>query len=533
MPRIFSSVHKEAKHPLPKTPSSGVRVARGATYIFVQGVVSTLISVVYLLFLVRIPQTRLPPPPSPEMGMYFVLTFILGLVKTAGTFALQSASTKYIAQYLAEGKPEKARSVASRVLQITLLTSLILGALLFISAESMSTILSGTPKWTPLFQILAFASIFAILNPQILGFLQGLQKFRELAAVNLTLSISQYGVAIGLLYLGWGLFGVVCGWLVGSVVVAVAGMILTYRFFGTFEKPHPARPLINFSYPLYISGVLGFAANWVDQLFILPYMGEAGLGVYGWAVRAALVPSLISASIVTALFPQLSELYAKRGTDGLREAFRVSARYAVLVGFPMFIGLAALAYPVMVVFAGMEYAEGALPLTIVCLSLLPGTLVIGINPTLLTLERTKTVSMITLIAIFSNTIASYITLAHLSMGIIGPAWARFLAAFLGFGLGAYALKRILNVTFDREALWKASVASLFMATAVILSRTLERFVSQLYLLPFYVVVGATVYFCSLAALKAIKKHDVELIQEYLPKGLKQLAVWLGRLALVE
>jgi Na+-driven multidrug efflux pump len=185
------------------------------------------------------------------------------------------------------------------------------------------------------------------------------------------------------------------------------------------------------------------------------------------------------------------------------------------------------------VFAGIEYTEAALPLTIICLALVPTTLGISINPMLLTLERTKTASLIALIAIFSTTIVSYITLAHLNLGIIGPAWGRFLAAFVGFGLGAYALKRILNVTFDREALWKASVASLFMATAVTLSRTLESFVSQLYLLPFYVIVGATVYFFSLAALKAIKKHDVELIQEYLPKGLKRVAVWLERLALAE
>jgi hypothetical protein len=48
-----------------------------------------------------------------------------------------------------------------------------------------------------------------------------------------------------------------------------------------------------------------------------------------------------------------------------------------------------------------------------------------------------------------------------------------------------------------------------------------------------VIVGATVYFFSLVALKAIKKHDVELIQEYLPGRLKRLAVWLDRLALAK
>ena len=454
-------------------------------------------------------------------------------MQLAGTLSLQSASAKYIAQYLAEGRPEKARSVVSRVLQITLLTSLILGALLFISAEPISIILSGTPEWTPLFRVLAFGSTFAILTPRMLGFLQGLQKIRELAAVNLAQSITRHVVGIGLLYLGWGLFGVAYGWLVGFLVGVFAGLILTYKFLGAFEKPHPVKPLINYSYPLYISSVLGFVALWVDQLFILPYMGEAGLGVYGWAVQAAAIPNLISVSIVTALFPQLSELYAKRGADSLREAFHVSARYGVLIGFPMFVGLATLANPVMAVFAGIEYAEAASPLTIICLALLPAAFGVGISPTLLTLERTKTVALVTLIAISSNATISYISLAHLRLGMIGPAWARFLAALVAFGLGAYALKRILNVTFDREALWKASVACLIMATVVTLSRTLESFVSQLYLLPFYVIVGATVYFLSLAVLKAIKKNDVELVQEYLPKGLKRLAVWLERIAFVD
>ena len=454
-------------------------------------------------------------------------------MQLAGTLSLQSASAKYIAQYLAEGRPEKASSVVSRVLQVTLLTSLILGALLFISAQPMSIIVSGTPEWTPVFQVLAFASTFAILTPQMLGFLQGLQKLRELAAVNLIQSVTKHAVAISLLYLGWGLFAVVYGLLVGFLVSVFAGLILTYRSLGTFEKPHPAKPLINFSYPLYISTVLGFVASWVDQLFILPYMGEAGLGVYGWAVQAASIPNLISVSIVTALFPQLSELYTKRGKGILREAFHVSARYGVLIGFPMFVGLAALAHPVMIVFAGMEYAEAALPLTIICLALLPTTIGIGINPTLFTLERTKTAALVTLITIFSNATISYITLAHLRLGMIGPAWARFLTALIGLGLGAYALKRILNVTFDREALWKASVACLVMATVVTLSRTLESFVSQQYLLPFYVILGGTIYFSSLVVLKAIKKKDVELVQEYLPKGLKRLAGWLGRIAFVE
>jgi len=141
-----------------------------------------------------------------------------------------------------------------------------------------------------------------------------------MAAINLIYTVAEKVLAIYLLYAGWELFGVICGWLMGLILSSLIGLILTARFLGILGKPHPAKPLINFSYPLYISGILAFAVNWVDQLFILPYMGVVYLGMYYIAIKAALVPGLISSSIFTALFPKLSELYTRGGADSLKEA---------------------------------------------------------------------------------------------------------------------------------------------------------------------------------------------------------------------
>ena len=139
-----------------------VRVARGATYILIQGIGSALMGVVFLLFLVKIPQTRLPPPSS-EMGIYFILSFLLILIQTVGTFAFQSASAKYISQYIAQGNLEKARSVVSRVLQITLLVSLVSSMCLLIFSEQISWVLTSSNEWLALFRILAATCFFVIL----------------------------------------------------------------------------------------------------------------------------------------------------------------------------------------------------------------------------------------------------------------------------------------------------------------------------------------------------------------------------------
>ena len=98
------------------------------------------------------------------------------------------------------------------------------------------------------------------------------------------------------------------------------------------------------------------------------------------------------------------------------------------------------------------------------------------------------------------------------------------------------MRRNLKVTLDKEALWKASTASIVMAAVVVL---LEMSILYLYLLPLYLllpllmIIGPVTYFLSLVALRAIKKRDVELLRDYLPRRLKHVAFWLGRVAFIE
>jgi O-antigen/teichoic acid export membrane protein len=506
----------------------GARVARGATYMFLQGMISNVIGVVFIAILARLISQE-------EMGVYAMLTFVLTAVQALGVFALPSASAKYIAKYTAEKSPEKARSVITRVLQISFVAAIMIFILIYVAADWLSTIVFGTSEWTQLFQISAFVSFFTIFYIQIRSFLQGLQKLQELAAFGLAYTLIQKSVALYLLLLpGWGLYSIPWSLLASVVISCFIGLVLTARFVGVLGKPHSIRTLANFSYPLYISSSLSFVAGWVDQIFILPFMGAVYLGMYHIAVRAIAVPSLIISSIVTALFPKLSELHAQRGKTSLRGAFSISTRYAVMIGFPMIVGIASLAHPVLVFFAGPEYSEAALPLTILCLSVLQAALGVAVGPILMTLERTRTLSMIAIITILFNTAVSYFTLAYLNLGMLGTALARVLSAFLGFGLAIYALKRIVEVTFDKESLWKTSLASAFMVIVIaFLSYFLEGIMSPVYLLSLSVIIGAFVYFGSLVVLRAVKKQDIELIREYLPERLRRVAVWLDRLVLAK
>ena len=520
------------------------RVARGATYLFLQGFATAFIGLVYFAFLAH---TFGSPAEQWQMGAYALLSFILSLSSVLGTLALQYSSVKYIAQYQAQGEMEKAKGVAARVLQIGLLTSVGAFSALFFPAEWLSTLLFNTPDHALLIRVVAVCSIFAILQTSASGILQGLQRMREVAFLGLTISLTHTFVGIGLLLAGWRLYAVVIGWLAGWVITAACSLFLSYRYLGFRGKPHPVRPLLSFSFPLYISTNLGFFIAWADQLLLVSYMSllhgtieaQSILGIYYVAIRASVVPSIFSNAVVTALFPSLSGLYAQQGLGSLKDAFRMSTRYAVLLGFPLVTGVATLAFPVIILFGGWSYIGAAEPLIIISLGVLIGTLGLAIGPILMTLERTSVVSMLSVIGVALNLSLSYATVVLLSLGMIGAAWARTLAAIIGLLVTLYAVTRYVKIAFDREAIWKSLVASALLTLAIIgvdLVRMLlspsdyQFLVIRLHLLPIYVLAGAAAYAIGLVLLKAIKQHDVEIFEDYLPGKLKWVATWASRFA---
>jgi lipopolysaccharide exporter len=511
------------------------RVARGATYVFVQSFLTTIVSLVYFVVLAH-------TLPQEDMGAFALLSFLVALPQILGTFSLTSAAIKYISQHLAEDNPEKAKAVVSRVLQVGLLSSAVTFFLVFVPAEWISALVFGQSDYAPLLRLLAICSIFTILQINVSSFLQGLQKMREVSIIGMAYTLIQVPLSIFLLIAGFGLFSVVLGWVVGLAITATAGLVLAVRYLGLTRKFYPLKPLLRFALPLYFSGSVGYFAGWVDQLVLASFTSLDTLGIYYVAVRASVVPALFSSAIITALFPQLSELYTTQGVNSLRDAFRVAVRYAVLIGFPLILGVAVLAYPTIILLAGSEYAEAAVPLIIISFSAMAGAFSIAIGPILLTLERTKIASALSLISVSTTLLFSYIALVVLHFGMVGTAWARTLSAILMVSLNLYVVAHYVPISFDKEAIWKASAASAFMVLAIvgtdlirmIISPSSYRFLElRLHLLPVYIIIGALAYFVAIILLKALKKQDLELIEEYLPDKLKWVASWLQRLIKVE
>jgi len=527
--------------------SKATKIARGATYIFLQSLIANVIGVVYFMFLARFFPVVNPEVGSPKMGVFQFMNFIVILSSTLGALALPSAAAKFIPQYLARNEKEKANSVAMRHFQIALITGLIACITVFLSSDFIATSLFGNSPWISTEQVSLLLKITSIccflvnLMNFISGTLRGLQKIGELALMNLIFNVLQSFLVIALLLYGFDLFSVAIGWIVGMAAALIVGAAMVLKSFSLKSKLHPLRPLLSFSLPLYISMILAFTVNWVDQMFIFSIINPGIFGMYSVIVKAALIPSLIATSIVMAIFPHLSESYTKEGIESLENAFSFSTRYAVVIGFPMVVGISVIAQPSLVLFAGASYKAVAPYLIILAFATLPVILGVVITPILLTLERSWTVSLITITSIASEAMICYFTIIHLRWEIFGATLGRMLAAVSGFVLGIYVLKKQITLKFDKEVLWKTTASCGLMTAALLLFDVFRMYVTgstefltfRLRWFPVYILLGALVYTATLFMLKAVKKEDLELLREYLPKKLRWMIGFVEKVFSVE
>lgn len=520
--------------------TSQTHVARGATFLFIQGFLNSVFGVLYVWFLLHTKElTGQILFTDADMGLFTILSFLLSLSSTLGVLALRSASVRFISRYLAEGQKEKADSVVSRVLQLSVLTSIVTFVILltltgFLSKTFVSSIV--------IFQLLPLSSVFTIFYSQAQGFLQSLQRMRELAIIGVIYTAFRYTIGIVLVYLGYGVTGIVIGWVFSLGISLIFSLYVTFRYLKLSTLPHSIKPLITFSLPIYASALLAFVVGWVDQIFVFPFLGIEALGVYNLAVRASIVPGLISTAIVTSLYPKLSELYSDFGIKGLRDAFKASTRYTALLGFPVSLMVATLAYPIIILFATYSFREAAGPLAVMCVASLPTILGSAIFPTLYTLERTRVASLVTVISILSEVCFAYIALAYLNVGLAGVAVSRLLASSIRFILGVYVLQKSVKVKFDIEAVLKSAASSVFMilvlfllefVRSIIQPQNFELLVLRLRLLPFYAVVGIAVYLLSLIFLRTIKKQDLKFLSDYLPSRFKLVVDVLERISKID
>ena len=488
--------------------TDATRLVRGSTYLVTHRVVNTIISSIALVFIVRILTQA-------EMGVVVALTVTRGMAQVLSDLGFGSGLTKYVAEY--RGKKVDYTPISFGVGLVKALTAGCVALLCCFMAPWLSGFLLKSQEYVFLFQLLSIDILIFSFSLTLNHLLLGVNRIREIAILNVVLEFVGKTSAVGLLICGFGLVGVVIGWILGGLTYVILGSLITVR--NAYVRILPIRDVIpylktlaRFSWPLFLTNIVVFLYDWFDQFILLAYVPLSKLAVYNVADRAAGVLSLIPLALSTTLFPYYSEQYGKDAQKKIVAGVHGSSRYIALLYTPLALGLIATANPVITLFAGATYASGDVVLAILCLFGGVSSLAASFGGLLLVYNMTATVLLINVASVVGSSVISLVLLPF--FGIAGMAFVRGAAMIISLVLSALALKKHVSIGFDREAVWKSWCAAIAMLVAVWLTESLHF---SPYLLPLYIVVGGTVYMVALRLLRTVNENDIELIRNLLGK----------------
>lgn len=497
-----------------------VHIARGASYLIVRTIVNSGVSITAFAIIARLISKN-------EMGEVVVLMLITNGAALLAGMGVSSTATKFVASFNAKDEYEKMRRAGYGCLIINLMATAIISIAIYFSSDLLASFLFGNIAKGALLRLLLLEIVAISMTSSLAGILTGLKLFRQLSLVSMmTFTVRQFLVVI-LLWLGWGVSGIVIGWGIGDSLSSVILTVYTRKFLGPVRLGFGLAKLLRFSAPLFLGEVATYAWTWFDRGLLLPLASLAELGSYNVAVTAYGMLDAFPSAISGTLFPFYSQFHPDEGSQSqkrdLEMAVHSASRYLAFITIPLAIGLAATALPAATLLAGSSYADAALPLSVLAISLAIACQIRALSSVLVVLGRTVTSALVTIASVVIPIFLGIFLVKEL--GTLGASLARGASLVILLLLSMIILKRIMKLRLDMKAYKSAWIASLVMGVVVLGA---QQIFYNKYLLVLYVGLGALVFLLAMRQLRAVTREDMDLLSDFLGPRMKFVTRWVGK-----
>jgi stage V sporulation protein B len=364
---------EEAKNETTTVPQSSVQRSLGAKIIR-----NVLFGGLRYIFVLPIPFVMTPlilhRVGVAGYGTWAVFLAINGLTSLAD-LGLVGTLSKFVAQYHARQDFVALSRLVNSGLSLFLVIDLLVAMSLWLTTPLLATILfrgSTVPSAELLillrfFLIVIAANILIQLFASVTTGLQRLDLTNIMSAAQTLLSAIFGGV---LLLQGWGLRGLVYGYIASAILTVLAYLVLVRRLLpaivlnpARFDVTE-ARHMLGFSLRLYLTQAAVAVHNQIEKVFLGMLVGVDPVGWYDIASDVALKARGSIGFILTPVLPAASELNALGDQSRMRELYHRSHKYLALFGVPAVLYLAAISHRFVELWLGTALTMVALPLSV-------------------------------------------------------------------------------------------------------------------------------------------------------------------------
>ncbi len=222
--------------------------------------------------------------------------------------------------------------------------------------------------------------------------------FDALAGINLFAAVVNLGVVVALALLGFGYMSLGWATLAGGVARTVAALAVRPCLWAFRPSIREWRRLGGFGAYSTATALVNVLHDWLPQLIMGRVLGFAAVGLYGRAVTLCQLPDkLVVSALHPVILPALSE--RARRDEPLKPAYLLALSYMSAAQWPILIGLALLAEPVVLLLLGERWLEVAPLVRIMALAALSLAPAFMTYPTLVALGRIRDTLTMSLVSV--------------------------------------------------------------------------------------------------------------------------------------
>jgi O-antigen/teichoic acid export membrane protein len=454
-----------------------------------------------------------------DIGTLSIISFLASTFSLLTLLGLPTALTKFTSEKLGKNQKKEAAATQKTVTKTVVTLSIAGLTVAILSSQLLSQYLLNNPEYIFLI-ILNFAYAF-ISNMITLcsSTLQALYLFGKMATITITFIASSRIIAITLTLLHMGIIGVIIGYIIASIITLTIAINFLRGKLPKTTKNTPLKPLLYFSFPLFLTSITTLVLNWADIVIITSLTGDLSLtGVYHIVVSSVGTLSILYLPMMTTIFPALSAHHGLQKPESISDILKTTSRIIIYIILPSSIALAIIAPTALTFFYGPSYAKGATPLAILSITTIIIALSSLFTTTLTATGKTGQILKINTIAALISILLLIALVPHLET--TGAALARLATQAIALTLAAYLVKKEIKIRLDKEALWKSALATTATVPLLLtLELTLSPKLTATQTLAIEILTAATIYLFALYILKALKKQDFQLLKQALPKPL--------------
>lgn len=447
-------------------------------------------------------------------GLYTLIFWIITIAGMFVTLGFTTTTAKYISEYKGKNDDRSIIGILRFILTFEFVTGTAVTLIVIFSSSFLANVFSQS-KFS-YFLIIAAIGILpnAILDISSYVF-NGLQQFKYSALTTLVTSLCAIFVVPLILFLGYGIMGLI---IVNLVIIGIGLISVMYLL----RKEIPLHSIFKITisqdvkkriikYNTYMMAIIFFdmIVNQRTEVFFLGYFRspeEVAFYSVSFGI-AAFAMNLLPGSLTGVLLPVMSETHGREDKAKLKRLFIESTRYLMNLAIPICIGGIVLAEQIINVIYGPKYGPAVPALRILFISACALIISSGAAGLQYGIERQDFILKLGIILAILNVSLDIFLIPK--YGIMGAVWANSTSQIIGVITSQIFTCRLLKIKWPLQHFIRVLFSSLLMVPFVFI---MKMFLKDIYALLSGILVGVIVYFFSVVLTKAITRDDVLLLE---------------------